>query len=152
MVTLIYTGCKMHFVYIDDSGDELTRCFSGIVVPEDVWKSTLQRIVDHRRSLKQTDGMLITVELHATKFVGGRGRPGPTPITIERRAEIFRETLRMIAALPSVRLFNAIGPKRAERTLVERLMTRINNTMGAPAWNSNAIIVHDQGKDYTPLV
>jgi hypothetical protein len=140
----------MHFVYIDDSGDEKTRCFSGLVVPEALWKSTLEKVVDHRRALKRSDAMLVTVELHATEFIGGRGRLGPNLISKQRRAEIFRQTLAMIAGLPSVRLFNAIAPRRSERQLVERLMTRINNTM--KAWKSNAIIVHDEGKDYTSLV
>jgi hypothetical protein len=140
----------MHFVYIDDSGDEKTRCFAGLVVPAAVWKSTLQKIVNHRRALKASDGMLVTVELHATELVGGRGRIAPKIIYKARRAEIFRETLKMLAGLPELRLFNAIGPRYAEKMLVERLVTRINNTM--KAWQSQAVIVHDQGKDYTNLV
>lgn len=140
----------MHFVYIDDSGDEKIRCFSGLVIPEDLWKSTLRKVLDHRRALKKSDGILINVEFHATTFVGGRGRLGPQGVNKPRRAEIFRETLAMVASLPSVKLFNAIGAKHTEKKLFEYLLTRVNNTM--KVWGSNAIIVHDQGKDYTALV
>jgi len=140
----------VHFVYIDDSGDEATRCFSALIIHESVWKDVHLRIRNFRRALKRSDGMLITKELHATDFVAGRGRPGPQIITKRRRCEIFRETLRMIASLPKVNLLNAIGPKSCEKLLFERLVNRVNKAMAE--WRSNALIVHDEGKDYTGLV
>ena len=140
----------MHLVYIDDSGDEKTRCYSALVIPETVWKSTLEKVLDFRRALKASDGILITLELHATIFVGGRGRVGPNVVPKFRRCEIFRQTLSMIAALPQIRLFNAIGPRASDRLIFERLLMRVSNTM--KSWKSNAIIIHDEGKDYTYLV
>jgi hypothetical protein len=56
----------------------------------------------------------------------------------------------MIAGLPGIRIFNALAPKNDERLIFERLMTRINNTM--TTWGSNAVIIHDEGKDFTYLV
>jgi uncharacterized protein DUF3800 len=52
--------------------------------------------------------------------------------------------------LPGVRLFNAIAPKAQETLIFERLMNRINKNMERSG--SNAIIIHDEGKDYTGLV
>jgi hypothetical protein len=94
--------------------------------------------------------MLITKELHATDFVAGRGRLGPQVITKGRRCQIFLETLQMVANLPEIRMLSAIGPRAMERLLFERLVNRINTAMAK--WNSNALIVHDEGKDYTGLV
>ncbi len=56
----------------------------------------------------------------------------------------------MVASLPGIRLFNAIAPKAHERLIFERLMNRIQTNMGKSG--SNAIIIHDEGKDYTSLV
>ena len=87
----------MHFAYIDDSGDEKVRCFSALVIHESVWKQVQTTIKNHRRSLKRSDGMLVTRELHATEFVAGRGRVGDQIVPKGRRCEIFRDTLKMVA-------------------------------------------------------
>jgi hypothetical protein len=56
----------------------------------------------------------------------------------------------MVAGLPEIRLFNAFSSRTQERLLFERLINRINRTMAQ--WKSHALIVHDEGKDYTSLV
>jgi hypothetical protein len=140
----------VHFVYIDDSGDEHTRAYSALAIPEVEWKNTFAAVRQYRRDLKEKHGIFVTVELHATEFVGGRGRIAPHVVPKGLRCAIFRQTLSMIAKLPGTRIFNAMSPKINERLIFERLMMRINNTM--KAWGSNALIVHDKGKDYTSLV
>jgi hypothetical protein len=140
----------LFLVYIDDSGDERVRCFSALVVHETKWREVQQQIRQHRRDMKRTDGILITKELHATEFVSGRGRLGSNDVHKGRRCELFGKTLQMIANLPKIRIFNAIAPRNAEAQLFERLINRIHTTMGA--WNNRALIVHDEGKDFTPLV
>ena len=140
----------MHFVYIDDSGDEHVRAYAALAIPEVEWKTTLASIKQYRRNLKSKHQVFSTVELHATDFVGGRGRIAPIVIPKGLRCQIFRDTLKMVAGLPGIRLFNAIAPKAHEKLIFERLMTRINNTM--TTWGSNAVIVHDEGKDFTYLV
>ncbi len=107
-------------------------------------------IRQHRRKMKQTDGILITKELDATEFVSGRGRLGPQDVHKGRRCELFNETLAMVAAIPKIRIFNAIGARSRETTLFERMMNRIHRTM--ETWNNRALIVHDEGKDFTPLI
>ena len=140
----------MHFVYIDDSGDEKTRCYSALIIHESSWKAAQLAIKDHRRRLKASDGMYVTKELHATEFVAGRGRVGFQTVAKGRRCQIFRETLDLIAGLPNTNLINAIASKANERVIFERLVNRINRAMAE--WKSNAVIFHDEGKDYTRLV
>lgn len=140
----------MHFIYIDDSGDEATRAYAALAVPEVEWKSNLALIKDYRRSMKAKYGIFVTVELHATDFVGGRGRIGARMVPKGLRCQIFKDTLTFISTLPGMRIFNAMGKKDSEALIFERLMTRINNTM--KTWGSNAVIIHDEGKDYTSLV
>ncbi len=99
---------------------------------------------------KQTDGIYITKELHATEFVAGRGNIGPDIVSKSRRCEIFRQALGICAGLPKIRMLNAIGPRSSERQLFERLVTRLNRTMAE--WRSHAVIIHDEGKDYSHVV
>jgi len=140
----------MHFVYIDDSGDEKSRCYSALILHESSWKHAQAEIKRFRRALKMSDGMFVTKELHANEFVAGRGRVGLQIIPKGRRCEIFRELLDLIVSLPNVHLMNAISSKANERVIFERLVNRINKAMNH--WNSNAIIFHDEGKDYTHLI
>lgn len=140
----------MFLVYIDDSGDEHVRCYSALVVHETVWKEHLDSFRGYRRNLKQTDGIFITKELHATEFTAGRGRLGNTIVTKGRRCEIYRDTLRFISALPKIKLLNAFSTRANDRLVFERLVNRINRTMAE--WKSRAIIFHDEGKDYTTLI
>jgi len=137
-------------VYIDDSGDEHTRCFSALLIHESVWKQVQNEVKSFRRELKRSDGMFVTKELHATEFVAGRGRIASGQISKYRRSRIFLDTLAMIAALPKIQMINAVSSRANERYVFERLINRINRAMHE--WKSNALIIHDEGKDYTYLV
>jgi hypothetical protein len=140
----------MHFVYIDDSGDEHVRAYSALAFADTDWKNVFECIKAYRRDLKTTYSIFVTKELHATDFVAGRGNISTRTVSKGLRVRIFRETLQMIAGLPGIRLFNAIGSKADEAVLFERLMNRINTNMRKSG--SNAIIIHDEGKDFTSLV
>jgi uncharacterized protein DUF3800 len=140
----------VHFVYMDDSGDETIRAYAALAVADVDWKNVFAQIKAYRRELKKQYGIFVTEEFHATDFVGGRGRISPQIVAKGTRCRLFRETLTFIAKLPGVRLFNAIAPKANESLIFERLMNRININMQKD--HSNALIIHDHGKDYTSLV
>ena len=132
------------------AGGEKTRAFSAVAVPAENWKKVFASIKEYRRGLKDKHKIFVTVEWHASEFVGGRGRIAPVVIPKGLRCAIFRDVLCMVATRPGVRMFNAMAPRMHERLIFERLIMRINNTM--KTWKSNALIVHDEGKDYTPMV
>lgn len=135
---------------MDDSGDENVRAYSALAVADVDWKDTFQSVKEYRRELKRLHRIFVTVELHATDFVAGRGRISTGTVFKGTRCRIFRETLAFVAQLRGVRLFNAIGPKDSDSLIFERLMNRININMRKAG--SNALIIHDRGKDYTGLV
>lgn len=143
-------GFQVHFVYIDDSGDETVRAYSALAIADVDWKDTFARIKEYRRELKRRYGIFVTEELHATDFVAGRGRVSTHVVAKGTRCRIFRETLAFVAQFRGVRLFNAIAPKANESLIFERLMNRMNTNMRKSG--SNALIIHDHGKDYTSLV
>ncbi len=141
----------MHLIYIDDSYEKPTLTFSAIAVPATSWASTFTAIKEWRRGLKESDGIMVTKEFHATEFVSGRGRLGNNIITKHRRSQIFHSTFRMLNNLPDIRIFNVCRTDHTEWAF-ERLLNRINRTM--QAWDSYALLICDEGKEreYTRLV
>lgn len=142
----------MHLVYLDDSHDQDTgvTTFSAIAVPADLWLDTFNLIRDWRRSLRDSDGIFVTKELHAWKFVSGRGRIAPRVVPKGRRCQIFRDGLTHFATIPGLKLFNSVNRNLAWG--FERLLNRLNRTV--QAWDSHIILICDEGKEaeYTRLV
>ncbi len=139
----------MYLIYIDDSYDKPTYCFSALAIRADYWLDTFKEIKHWRRDLRDSDGIFITKEFHAWRFISGRGRLATSIIGKWRRAQIFREALLFLSQLSSVRLFNVCLDQ--QYWAFERLLNRINRTMRA--WRSHAILVCDEGKEdiYTKL-
>lgn len=141
----------MHLIYMDDSRDEQLCVFSALAIPEDHWQDAFAQVRQFRRNLKKTDGIYVYKELHAWKFVSGRGKISDRIVPKGRRCKIFKEALEMIASLPGVRLFNAVFPAKEDELAFERLLNRIQRTI--EAWESRAILICDTGKEtaYTRL-
>jgi hypothetical protein len=137
----------VHLIYVDDSGDEVLSIFSAMAIPADQWQIAFKEIRDFRRDIKQTDGIFVHVELHAWKFVSGRGKIADRIVTKGRRCQIFKQALSLVSRLPRVRLFNAVFPATDEDRAFERLLNRINRTL--QAWDSRAILICDEGKEST---
>jgi hypothetical protein len=141
----------MHLFYIDDSGDEELFVFSALALPVDQWRRAFEQILDWRRSLRKTYGIYIHEELHAWKFLSGRGRPSDRIVTKGERAAIFRDGILLIAGLPGAKLFNVVFPRKDDERAFERLLNRINRTL--QAWRSYGMLICDVGKEnvYTRL-
>jgi uncharacterized protein DUF3800 len=144
----------MHLIYIDDSQDQDTRfyVFSALAIPAERWRAAFAEIRDFRRLIRDSDGIYVTKELHAWKFVSGRGRISQRIVTKARRCSIFRQTLALLARQQdSLSLFNVALAYRQDWAF-ERLLNRINRTM--QAWGSHALLICDAGKEaeYTRLV
>ena len=139
----------MHICYMDDSGEDDVRAFSMLTVPIDQWKTCFNGIKDYRKQLRASDGIFVKKELHATKFLSGRGYWSDRPLALERRVEIYRECLVHIARLPGVRLFSGIGARKFEERILERILNRLNRAL--QEWGSYAVCVSDEGKDYARL-
>lgn len=135
----------MHLIYIDDSRDEQLCAFSALAVPADQWQEAFTQVRAFRRGLKRSDGIYVHKELHAWKFVSGRGKISDRVVPKGRRCEIFKQALQMVASLPGSRLFNAVFPAKQDIRAFERLLNHINRTM--IAWDSRAILICDTGKE-----
>ena len=102
----------MHLIYIDDSRDEELCVFSALSIAEDEWRSAFQQLRQFRRQLRQKDGIYVYTELHAWKFVSGRGDISGQVVPKGRRCQIFKDTLKFMTDLPGVKLFNAVFPAK----------------------------------------
>ncbi len=141
----------MHLAYIDDSRDSAISCFTAIVIRADDWMRIQDEVIGFRRHLKNTDGIHVTVELHASNFLAGRGHLGAV-IPEARRAAIFNEVMDFIATREPINVLGACAPRALEDRLFERLVERLNVYASKQQPASHLMIISDEGKDYTGLV
>lgn len=144
----------MHLVYIDDSHDQTTNLytFAALLVRADRWRAVFQVLKDFRVKLKSRRGIPLHKELHAWKFVSGRGDvANGTIVPKQVRCLIFRYALGLIAKQEGVSIISVAIPNYQNRAF-ERLLNRINQNMEVK--QSHALLVCDEGKEleYTKLV
>jgi len=142
----------MHLFYIDDSRDEQKCVFSALALPVDQWHEAFRQVREFRRELRRAYGIYVYKELHAWKFVSGRGHISDRVVAKGQRCAIFRDALRLVAGLPGARLFNAVFPRNDDEKAFEWMLNRINRTL--QAWGSYGLLICDEGKEiaYTRLV
>lgn len=139
----------MHFVYIDDSGDDVKSCFSALIVPMENWRQSLDHLMGARRMMRGSDGVYIAKELHSTDWNSGKGRLAKHPINKQRRVSLFDFFLSSIAMLPNAQLINACVPLLEKDRAFQFLLQRIENNMQKR--NSRCIIFSDEGKSYDSI-
>lgn len=141
----------MHLIYIDDSFENPVQTYAAIAIPEAAWRPCFNALIEWRRALKRSDGILVRKEFHATKFVAGRGNLGPQVVTKYRRSRIFREAFSLLNEMEGLRVFSSCRSSNRDWTF-ERLITRIQRTMDT--WDSRALLICDEGKEaeFTRLI
>lgn len=142
----------MHLIYIDDSADEKLSVYSALALPADQWRTAFADMKQYRQELRRAYGIYVYKELHAWKFVSGRGDIADRVVTKHQRVLIFNDTLDLMTRLPGARLFNAVFPKSDQMRAFERLINRINRTL--QAWGSHGVLICDEGNEgaYTRLI
>jgi len=140
----------MHLVYVDDSKDEKTCCFSAIIIPAERWNDALDHLIAFRKTINKVSGIYMSLELHATDWLGGRGNVAKRTVPRSERAILFKFALKHIAKIPGCSIINAHGRRSQDELLFERLCNRIQTNMAK--CGSRAIIISDEGKSYDSLV
>ncbi|MGB5080746.1 MAG: DUF3800 domain-containing protein [Burkholderiales bacterium] len=89
----------------------------------------------HRTLLKNDYGIYIRKEIHAQKFVSGRGHVSSQTLGKWQRSRVFLGLLKLIARLPNVFLINVClsvpGRSNPQIEAWDRLLNRIERTMVA---------------------
>ena len=119
--------------YVDESYDGVLFCLSALGIRHSAWKDCFDQVRDFRKRLKADYGIFLRKEIHAHKFLSGRGRVSERVVSKWERSRIFAKTLRLIASLPEAMLFNICLTKseHADPHMVawDRLVNRIERTM-----------------------
>ncbi|MCI0348163.1 MAG: DUF3800 domain-containing protein [Acidobacteriales bacterium] len=136
----------MHLVYMDDSGDPSLGIFSALAIPVESWAAAFAAVKQFRKSIYDSDGIQLYKELHAWKFVSGRGHFKKF-VSVPRRCKIFEEALSTVVGISGAYLFNATFPPttRKEGWAFERMLNRIQRNMVEK--ESYALIISDEGKE-----
>ena len=126
------------------------QIYSAIAIDAVKWRDAFNALKAWRSQLRDSDGIFVTKELHATDFVAGRGRLGPHVVTKHRRAQIFFHALKLLNRTEGIHIFNTCRTEKQDWAF-ERLLNRINRTM--KAWDSQCILFCDEGNEggYTRL-
>ena len=136
---------SMYLMYVDESGDSglqnsPTRYFvlSGLVVHELRWQQTLDQLVDFRKRMRATFGLLMREEIHAGQMLS---RPGPL-VRIQKndRLAIIRHLLDELAEMTFLNVITVRIDKNGKEPgydpfekAWQALIQRFENTMS----NSN---------------
>ena len=116
-----------YIYYIDESTINNQYIYTTLGIPIKQWNHIFKRIKDFRKYIYKEYGIQQYKELHATKFVNGRGQFKQI-VTKFQRAEIFKLCLRTFAkeSGTGIHTFSSITDK-PEKSL-DRLLNRVNNT------------------------
>ncbi len=116
--------------YVDESYDSSKFCLSALGLKVGTWRSAFDAVKEYRRGLKESDGVLMSSEIHARDLTRGRGSLGPDVVGKWRRSRIFYELLQVVAALPDAHLVNVCldtaGRSDPQLDAWDRLLNRLN--------------------------
>ncbi len=135
----------MHIFYIDESADEKLFVVAALAVPASHWRTVYNTVRLFRFNLQHMEGIDIHCELHAWKFVSGRGNIADRVVTKGRRCQLFHDTLLMTTTLPGTKLLTAVAAADQQELGFERLVLKIQKFLEAE--DSYAVLICDQGKE-----
>lgn len=135
----------MYLFYVDESGDEKLFILAALAIPASHWRTAFEQLRQFRLSLQQNEGIDLHAELHAWKFVSGRGNISERVVTKSERCRIFMDTLSMATTLPDASLITVSSPANQEEQAFTQLLTKIQDFVQVR--DSHALIICDQGKE-----
>ena len=133
-----------YIYYIDESTADGKYIYTTLGVPIKQWHHIFDRIKAFRQYISKEYGVQLYKELHATKFVNGRGQFSKI-VTKYQRSEIFQYCLKALAKehKTGIHTFSSITDS-PEKSL-DRVINRINNT--ARSNNYYALTFFDSGNE-----
>ena len=136
----------MYIFYIDESGiPGKNKIYSAMGIPASSWRESLNSLISDRKLLYDAFGIKTRRELHAYKFINGRGNYGKRKLSEKELLFIYSFLLGQIVNLPNVKVLNAVGPADKSLIILEYLINRINRLMIEQ--NMNAILIFDNGNN-----
>lgn len=135
----------MYLVYIDESYDKTHFAYSAIFIHAFRWNSYFQHLLEWRRIWHDDHNIPLDYELHATKFIGGRGEH-PVRKDKDYRARLFYDAVGRVESMKGVKVINAMTEKKRKHLdLFERMLNRINRTL--ESLNAYGVLICDEGNE-----
>lgn len=158
MSTALPLASPLRLFYVDDSGAEATGhiVYSWIETTPDGWREGLRAWLDLRRALYVDYLIPPAVELHATKFTSGRGRPSTraTNLTKAERWTVMAKALTVIGNTPALRVGTVHrhttarrGAFRQEQTAVYAALVASLDRRLEAAGELGVIVMDGNGED-----
>lgn len=159
------TSCQhvpVLIAYVDESGDTGDPTLSGssscfalgcVLVEVDDWPDAFNALLDHRRRLRDTFGVLLRDEIKANYLIRGSGDIARHGLSPHARHRIYRSQLRTLSHLPA-RAFGVVTDKQRTGwtgttcfdetwlTLLQRLERTTHYEGKKPL-----LIIHDEGEN-----
>ena len=136
---------NMYLIYIDESYDEKHYAYSALFIDAFQWNYYFSHVLQWRSQWQQKHDIPLDFELHATKFVGGRGE-FPKNRDKSYRAKLFYEAIGQIERMRKIYVINAItSDKKRHMILFERMLNRIDRTLDAI--NAYGLLICDEGNE-----
>lgn len=136
---------NFYLIYIDESYDESHFAYSAMFVPAFEWNHYFGQLLQWRHNWFDQHQIPLDYELHATKFVGGRGE-FPSNRNKTYRGDLFFEAIGRIESIDGIQVINGITTdKKKHLLLFEYILNRINRTLEAK--DSYGILVCDEGNE-----
>lgn len=154
----------MYLMYVDESGDSglsnsPTRYFvlTGIVIHELRWNEHLSRIIEFRKRIRTSFGLLLREEIHAARMLN---KPGNL-VRIKRndRLSIIKYFVEELASLQDISIINVVVDKQGKADSYDVLgnawkvlVQRFSNTMshrnfpGPANADDRGLIIPDMGE------
>lgn len=155
----------MYVVYVDESGDVGSKsgssryfALSGFVVHELRWHDTLDSIIAFRKRVRETYGLKLREEIHASHFIHSPG--DIARIAKSMRLRLLRDVIDFQAGLSDVSILNVVVDKTGKsddfdifqsawRALIQRFENTISqrNFPGPQNSRDSGLLVVDQTEE-----
>ena len=116
-----------YIYYIDESTADDKYIYTALGVPMKNWNHIFERIRAFRQYINKEYGIQLYKELHATKFVNGRGQFSRV-VGKYQRAEIFKMCLKTLAHESSAGIHTFSGVTDTPEKSLDRVLMRVHNT------------------------
>jgi len=116
-----------YIYYIDESTAGEKYIYTALGIPIKQWNHIFNRIQSFRQYINKEYGIQLHKELHATKFVNGRGQFSKV-VGKFQRSEIFKMCLKTLAKENNTGLHTFSSITDVPDWSLERALTRIHNT------------------------
>ena len=125
IISTVYQNVE-YIYYIDESTANGKYIYSVLGVPIKQWNHIFRRLQDFRQYINREYGIQLYKELHATKFVNGRGSFSKT-VGKFQRSEIFKLCLRTLAheSNTGIHTFSSISDSQIKS--LDCVASRINS-------------------------